>query len=125
MLFGVLVQNSVITTMPTGNSTTELAHADASVVNSRLLQRQILTILMQIVSSLKDWSTFRQHAFGPCLTTFVEHAKSSYTQDIFEGCVKSGHTILLEADPVPYINMLGMLKTTHSKPDALFMIASC
>jgi len=121
VLIDALVENSISTTVSAGNSTTELAHDDASLRNPHLLQCRILAILMQVVGSLKDWSTFRQHAFGPCLTTFVEHAKSCYMQDVFEGCVKSGHTIPPEADPVPYINMLGMLKTTHSTYVALSM----
>ncbi len=121
----MLVLNPVSITTPAGDSTTELAHADALAVNPHLLQRQILTILMQVVSSLKDWSIFRQHAFGPCLTTFLEHAKSCYTQDVFETCVRSGHTIPPEANPVPYINMLGIHRTTHSMPVALCMLAWC
>ena len=111
----MLVQNYASITMLAGDTTTELAHAVTLLVNPHLLQRRILAILMQVVNSLNDWSIFRQHAFGPCLTTFVEHAKSCYTQDNFEGCVKSGHTIPPEADPVPYIDMLGMLRTRHSK----------
>ena len=123
MLIDALVEHFTSTTALAGNSTTELAHVDASLLNPHLLQCQILAILMHVVSSLKDWSTFRQHAFGPCLTTCVEHAKSCYMQDDFEGCVKSGHTIPPEADPVPYINMLGMLRTMHSTHVALSMFA--
>jgi len=121
VLIDALVEDSISTTVLAGFSATELAHDDASLRNPHLLQCQILAILMQVVGSLKDWSTFRQHAFEPCLTTFVEDAKSRYTQDVFEGCIRSGHTIPPEADPVPYINMLGVLRTMHSTYVALSM----
>ncbi len=79
-----------------------------------LLQRKILSILTQVISHLKNWMSFRRHVFGSCL---LEQAESSMTEEFLYMSAITGITMPLDAEPRPFITMLGkhMTDAQHVK----------